>query len=83
MNLAATSSTAFSALIWWAVPIVAVLGALSYVLWVSRFQDKFDNQTNRSVSKFQDFQESFRDTKSVIADGSIDRSIDEPTGESK
>ena len=51
----------------------------AYVVWVSRFQDKFDNQTNRSVSKFQDFQESFREGKTVIAE----EPIDEPTGESK
>lgn len=54
-------SSAFSALIWWLVPLAAVLGALGYVLWVTKFQDKFQNETTRSVSQFQRFQESFKD----------------------
>lgn len=53
-------SSAFSALIWWLVPLAAVLGALGYVLWVTKFQDKFQNETTRSVSQFQRFQESFK-----------------------
>lgn len=67
MITSALASTAFSALIWWVVPIVALLGAFSYVIWVSKFQDKFENETNRSVSKFQTFQESFREIQSVTA----------------
>ncbi len=66
MISAAVASTAFSALIWWAVPVVALLGAFTYVIWVSKFQDKFHNETNRSVTKFQSFQESFRDSQPVI-----------------
>lgn len=54
-------SSAFSALVWWLVPLAAVLGALGYVLWVTKFQDKFQNETTRSVSQFQRFQESFKD----------------------
>jgi hypothetical protein len=50
---------AFAALIWWVVPLVAVIGAIIYVLWVSRFKDKFENETNRSVTTFQSFQRSF------------------------
>ncbi len=53
-------SSAFSALIWWLVPLAAVLGALGYVLWVTKFQDKFQNETTRSVSQFQRFQDSFK-----------------------
>jgi len=33
------------------------------VIWVSRFQDKFEKKTNRSVGKFQRFQDSFRNEK--------------------
>ncbi len=58
---AATSSSAFAALIWWLVPFFAVLGAIIYVIWVAKFKDKFANETNRSVNKFQSFQHSFRD----------------------
>lgn len=68
MISAAVASTAFSALIWWVVPGVALLGAFSYVIWVSKFADKFHNETNRSVTKFQDFQESFRVSHPIIVD---------------
>jgi hypothetical protein len=70
------TSTAFAALIWWVVPAIALIGAIGYVIWVSKFQDKFDNETNRSVSKFQDFQESFRQGKAVVQT-EIDEQIDE------
>ena len=53
-------SPAFSALIWWLIPLAAVVGALFYVLWVTKFQEKFQNETTRSVSQFQRFQSSFR-----------------------
>ncbi len=53
-------SGAFSALIWWLVPLAAVLGALGYVLWITKFQEKFQNETTRSVSQFQRFQDSFK-----------------------
>lgn len=53
-------SPAFSALIWWLIPLAAVLGALGYVLWVTKFQERFQNETTRSVSQFQRFQSSFR-----------------------
>lgn len=53
-------STAFSALIWWLVPLAAVLGALGYVLWVTKFQQRFQNETTRSVTQFQRFQSSFK-----------------------
>ncbi|MBI3430107.1 MAG: hypothetical protein HY050_08670 [Actinobacteria bacterium] len=53
-------SPAFSALVWWLIPLAAVLGALGYVLWVTKFQERFRNETTRSVSQFQRFQSSFR-----------------------
>jgi len=52
-------NAAFSALIWWLVPLFAVTGAVIYVIWVSRFKDKYESETNRSVSAFQTFQRSF------------------------
>ena len=64
---AATShatSTAFAALIWWVVPVVLVSIAIGYVLWTSKFKDKFDNETNRSVNKFHLFQQTLREPNS-------------------
>jgi hypothetical protein len=59
-----SSSTAFAALIWWLVPLIAVSGAIVYVIWTSRFKDKFDNETSRSVDKFQLFQQTLREPDS-------------------
>jgi uncharacterized Tic20 family protein len=63
--VAASSSSVFSALIWWLIPFFAVLGAIIYVTWVAKFKDKYANETNRSVTKFQSFQDSFRDDSST------------------
>ena len=57
-------SNAFTALIWWLIPLAGLLGALGYVLWVSKFQGKFEQETARSVTSFQKFQDSFRDQQS-------------------
>lgn len=62
MNLA-LNAAAKAALVWWLIPIVAVTGAIIYVIWVSKFQDKYENETNRSVDKFSSFQETFRSSK--------------------
>lgn len=56
---ASSGNPAFSALIWWLVPLFAVTGSIIYVIWVSRFKDKYESETNRSVSAFQAFQRSF------------------------
>lgn len=53
-------SSAATALIWWIVPAIGVAGALAYVLWVSKFQSKYQKGTQRSVGQFQRFQESLR-----------------------
>ena len=58
------SSSAFAALIWWVVPVVAVTIAIGYVLWTAKFKDKFNNETNRSVDKFLLFQQTLRDPNS-------------------
>lgn len=55
------SSAAFTALIWWLVPLAGVIGALVYILWVSQFKRKFEKGTNRSVNQFERFQNSFRE----------------------
>lgn len=54
------SPSAIAALAWWIVPILAVLGAVIYVVWVSKFQEGYENETHRSVGKFSAFQASFR-----------------------
>ena len=53
-----THSSVTMALIWWLLPLFGVTGAIGYVIWVSKFQRKYENQTSRSVGKFQRFQES-------------------------
>lgn len=58
------TSTTFAALIWWVVPLVLVSGAIAYVLWTAKFKDKFQNETNRSVDKFQLFQQTLREPNS-------------------
>lgn len=70
-------SNAFSALIWWVVPALGLIGALGYVTWVSKFQGKFQQETQRSVGQFQRFQDSLRDSQArdVAADS---KSIDTP-----
>ncbi len=65
LHLVAATTThgnaAFSALIWWLVPLFAVTGAIVYVIWVARFKDNYQNETNRSVNSFQSFQRSFNE----------------------
>jgi hypothetical protein len=63
-------SNAFSALIWWVVPAMGLIGALGYVTWVSKFQGKYQQETQRSVGQFQRFQDSLRDSQArdVAAD---------------
>ena len=57
------NSTTFAALIWWVIPIGAVLCATGYGVWISKYKSKFDNETNRSVSNFQKFQSTFKHKK--------------------
>ena len=56
-------SNAFAALIWWVVPAAGLIGALGYVVWVSKFQGKFQQETQRSVGQFHRFQDSLRDSQ--------------------
>jgi TM2 domain-containing membrane protein YozV len=57
------NSTTFAALIWWVIPIGAVLCAIGYGVWIAKYKTKFDNETNRSVSNFQKFQSTFKHKK--------------------
>ena len=58
-------SNTFTALIWWVIPAGALIGALVYVLWVTKFKDRFETQTSRSVDQFQRFQGAFNQAQVV------------------
>jgi hypothetical protein len=49
---------------------MGLIGALGYVTWVSKFQGKYQQETQRSVGQFQRFQDSLRDSQArdVAAD---------------
>jgi hypothetical protein len=38
-----------------------LIGALGYVVWVTKFKDSFESETTRSIGKFSTFQNTFRD----------------------
>lgn len=59
--LAAEESRPLSAFVWWLIPLFAFIGSIGYVIWVSRFKSKYENETNRSVDRFRKFQRSFDD----------------------
>jgi hypothetical protein len=63
-------SSAATALIWWIVPAVGLIGGLGYVLWISKFQEKFQQETQRSVGQFQRFQDSLRTSQARDIDSS-------------
>ena len=56
---AENSSAPVSALVWWIIPIAALMGGLGYAYWVTRFKSKYENKTERSVGRFKKFQDSF------------------------
>jgi hypothetical protein len=76
-------SNAFTALIWWVIPLAGLLGALGYVLWVTQFKSKFESETTRSVGQFQRFQDSFRDAEITIASDEESESDDKNSGDIK
>ena len=67
-------SSAATALIWWVVPALGLIGGLGYVLWISKFQEKFQQETQRSVGQFQRFQDSLRTSQARDID-STNRSL--------
>jgi hypothetical protein len=52
-------SNAFMALIWWVIPAIGLIAAITYVVWVTKFEGKYRAETNRSVDSFQKFQQTF------------------------
>ena len=70
-------SSAFVALIWWVVPALGLSGGLLYVLWVTKFESKFQQETQRSVGQFQRFQDSLRESQARdVAADSMDSLMD-------
>ena len=61
---AESASAPLSARIWWFIPLTAAVGAAGYVIWVTKFQKKYENKTERSVGRFQSFQKSFKSSES-------------------
>jgi len=61
INLATEENRPLSAFVWWLIPLFAFIGSVGYVIWVSKFKSRYENQTNRSVDRFQKFQKSFDD----------------------
>ena len=51
-----------SALVWLIIPALALVGGLAYAYWVTKLKSKYDDQVNRSVGRFQKFQDSFKDS---------------------
>jgi len=76
-SLAAEESAPLSALVWWLIPLFAFMGAIGYVIWVSKFQTKFENETNRSVGRFQNFQRSLEKDRTFSSTQEKNRSIDD------
>ncbi len=62
--VAESASAPLPALIWWLIPLTAAVGAAGYVIWVTKFQKKYENKTERSVGRFQSFQNSFKSSES-------------------
>jgi len=58
------NSASAAALIWWVIPIGAVLCAIGYGFWISKYKSKYENQTNRSVNSFKKFQNTLKNKKS-------------------
>lgn len=77
-------SSASAALIWWIVPAAGLIGGLSYVLWISKFQTKFQQETQRSVGQFQRFQDSLRNSQARDSQSSGDiEDLENPTLDSE
>ncbi|MBU6163777.1 MAG: hypothetical protein KGO99_02140 [Actinomycetales bacterium] len=63
-QLASDSASApVPALVWLIIPALALVGGLAYAYWVTKLKSKYDNQVNRSVGRFQKFQDSFNDSR--------------------
>ena len=77
---AAEEAAPLSALVWWLIPLFAFIGAIGYVIWVTKFQTKYENETNRSVGRFQNFQRSLEKDRTFSSPREANRFIDESRG---
>ena len=84
------TSAPLSALFWWIIPITALTGAIIYVVWVTKFKAKFENKVDRSVGRFQRFQDSLAQSnggkdasKSVAPNGAEPNSAEPNSAEPK
>jgi len=60
--MAASSAGApVSALVWWIIPFLALIGGIGYAYWITKWKSRFENRTHRSVGNFRRFQESFKE----------------------
>ncbi len=74
-------SNAFTALIWWVIPLAGLLGALGYVVWVTQFKSKFESETTRSVGQFRRFQDSFRTAEITTNTAATDDDLADPSSD--
>jgi len=59
--IAASSEGApVSALVWWIIPFLALIGGIGYAYWITKWKSRYENRTHRSVGNFRRFQESFK-----------------------
>jgi len=59
--MAASSEGApVSALVWWIIPFLALIGGIGYAYWITKWKSRYENRTHRSVGNFRRFQESFK-----------------------
>jgi len=62
--MAASSEGApVSALVWWIIPFLALIGGIGYAYWITKWKSRYENRTHRSIGNFRRFQESFKDSK--------------------
>lgn len=64
--MAASSAGApVSALVWWIIPFLALIGGIGYAYWITKWKSRFENRTHRSVGNFRRFQESFKEKDEI------------------
>jgi hypothetical protein len=61
--LASSQGAPVSALVWWIIPLLALIGGIGYAYWITKWKNRYENQTHRSVGNFRKFQESFNENK--------------------
>ena len=71
-------SSAATALIWWIIPALGLMGGVGYVLWVTKFQGTYRQETLRSVGQFQRFQDSLRTSQARDIDAASQANAPKP-----